>query len=515
MFVKKPAPALKRASRPAIFWLIVLIGAAVMFCPWEIKAEEAPVRPSILAGTWYPGDAKSLGLQISDFLTRARPPKVSGRLVALVAPHAGYVYSGQVAAHAFALLKGRSFETVVMVGPSHRLRFSGVSVNTQDYKTPLGRVRVDRDLAAKIIKSGGGAVFSRPDVHAQEHCLEIELPFLQVVLDKAKIVPIIMGSHDLATCRTLAQTLAQVLRGKNALLLVSTDLSHYHPGDEARTMDEALIKRVQAFDPLPLHQDLISGRIEACGGGPLIAVMMAAKALGANQAVILKYAHSGDVTGDNSKVVGYLSAAFTQKEHGRNPSPGVSLGLDLEDQRLLLTIARQSITAALEGKKFNLPADLPPRLTEKRGAFVTLKRLGRLRGCIGRLQAEKPLAKVIAAMARQAAFHDPRFPRLTKAELEGLSVEISVLTPFRLVKDVEEIQVGVHGLLIAKGSYQGLLLPQVPVEWGWDREEFLRQTCRKAGLPPQAWKEGAKIFRFSAQVFGEEDVKARPESRSR
>ena len=507
------------AGRTARLWLFLLVLGFLVLIGGSAFAKQVQVRPSALAGAWYPGEPEELTSWIKGFLVRARPPEISGRLKALITPHAGLKYSGQTAAYGYALLKGRDFETVVMVGPSHRARFSGVSLNTQDYETPLGRVPVDQDLAGRIIDAGGGLVKSRPELHAREHCLEIQLPFLQVVLGRFKIVPVLMGDQDLETCRRLGRTLARVLGNRKVLLLASTDLSHFHPDFRAQEMDGRLIELVRAFDPEALHLELARGRIEACGGGPLVVVMKAARALGADRAAILKYAHSGQVTGDGSSVVGYLSAALietgkseepTAREESRVDGPAVA-GLDLRDKQQLLSIARRAITCGLDGTNFDLPADLSPRLLSHCGAFVTLKRRGRLRGCIGWCAAIQPLAEVVARMAVQAAFYDSRFPPLTKYELEDdLRLEISVLTPLERVEDVQEIRVGVHGLMIVKGRRRGLLLPQVPLEQGWDREKFLEQTCLKAGLPPGAWKQGAELYSFTAQVFGEEGVKSEP-----
>ncbi|MEW5726032.1 MAG: AmmeMemoRadiSam system protein A, partial [Thermodesulfobacteriota bacterium] len=297
--------------------------------------------------------------------------------------------------------------------------------------------------------------------------------------------------------------------------LCSTDLSHFYTAKEARVLDGRLIEAVKAFDPEALHRGLVEGRYEACGGGALVAVMMAAKALGAVRAEILQYGDSAAASGDESNVVGYLAAAFTGpagagagEVPAGKPESGVDPRLSAQDQKTLLALARRVILDNLELKTPELPADLPATLRTPRGAFVTLKRRGALRGCIGHVVADAPLAEVVATMAVQAAFYDPRFPPLTKAELDGLTIEISVLTPLTEVKAVGEIQVGQDGLVVEKEPYRGLLLPQVPVEQGWDRDEFLDQTCVKAGLPPGTWKEaGVKIYRFEALVFGEEDFR--------
>lgn len=487
-----------------VLWTVLIL-AVLRSTAFPAAAEQSEsVRPAVLAGTWYPRDPAALRTMIRDFLDRVSPAPASGRIRAIVVPHAGYIYSGPVAAHAFALLQGRSFDTVVLIGPAHRQGFPGVSVNRLDYETPLGRVPVDQELADRIIDAAGPMAGSRPDVHAEEHCLEIELPFLQVVLGQIKMVPVVMGSHDRETCHRLAEAVAAAVSDRNVLLLASTDLSHFHSGTRARELDRTVLDRVGAFDPEELFRDLEAGRGEACGGAPLVTVMLAARALGARDSRVLSYAHSGEVTGDNRRVVGYMAAVLTDGDAHRSPTAGVDPGLNEEDRKTLLTIARQSITAVLNGESWNLPKDLPDAVMTPRGVFVTIKRHGELRGCIGRIVADLPLAKAVGRMAVQAAFYDPRFPPLKSWELDGLSLEISVLTPLEPTPDVEAITVGVHGLLVVQGHHQGLLLPQVPVENDWNKEEFLAHTCRKAGLPANAWKDGAQLYRFSAQVFGEE-----------
>ena len=273
--------------------------------------EDKNIRPSILAGTWYPGSQDALTKMIDGYLSNVKTESLQGNLKAIIVPHAGYTYSGQVAAHAYKLLKKTDFKTVVMIGPSHRIGFRGVSINLQSgYKTPLGVVRVDQTFAKKLLNSG--TQFKRvPQAHALEHSLEIQLPFLQTVLKDFQIVPILMGKQDFRTCSDLAKSLNQVLStSEKTLLLASTDLSHFYNYNRAKELDLEFIKHIRGFDPKALGKSLSSGSCEACGGGPAIATMLAAQETGANRAVILKYANSGDVTGDHSRVVGYLSAAL-------------------------------------------------------------------------------------------------------------------------------------------------------------------------------------------------------------
>ncbi|MCP4683140.1 MAG: AmmeMemoRadiSam system protein B [Desulfobacterales bacterium] len=278
----------------------------------EEKDNKGP-RPAVLAGTWYPGTKSTLTKTIQGYLSKARAPSLAGPLKALIVPHAGYRYSGGVAAHAYKLLETRRFKRVILVGPSHRMSFKGVSVNLQSaYETPLGTVPVDQETAEKLLAAGPDIRWIK-QAHAREHSLEIQLPFLQTVLHDFKIVPILMGQQDLDTCLKLSQALVQVMgNSKDTLLLASSDLSHFHTYSRAKEMDQKFIRHIQTLDPQALSKDLDSGGCEACGRGPVITSLLAAKALGADRSVVLNYANSGDVTGDHSRVVGYLSAAFVK-----------------------------------------------------------------------------------------------------------------------------------------------------------------------------------------------------------
>ncbi|MFH1481347.1 MAG: AmmeMemoRadiSam system protein B [Pseudomonadota bacterium] len=271
------------------------------------------VRNPILAGTWYPGTQEALSKAIKGYLLNAERVPVDGEVKALIVPHAGYKYSGQVAAHAYRLLQDKDFERVIMIGPSHRVGFRGVSVNLQSgYRTPLGLVPVDRDFAKRMLNKERNIQWVA-HAHAMEHSLEIQIPFLQSVLKEFRIIPILMGDQDFGTCNDLAQQIIDTLgRAEKTLLLASTDLSHFHNYDGAKELDSEFVRQVSGFDPKGLSGSLSSGRCEACGGGAAVTVMLAAKAFGANQSVILHYANSGDVTGDRRGVVGYLSSALVK-----------------------------------------------------------------------------------------------------------------------------------------------------------------------------------------------------------
>ncbi len=499
------------ATRKALTGFLCL-GIAVLVLHAGYGLAESPrdrIRESVIAGTWYPGDPGTLEKTLRGYLDAvpetedktpfAEPP------TALIVPHAGYRYSGQVAAHAYKRLQNAPFDTVFIIAPSHRVRFSGVSVyDGAGYRTPLGVVPIDRETTTALMQSDDRIRYV-PEAHAQEHSLEIQLPFLQTVLGDFTLVPLVMGDQSLSTCRWLSEKAASAARGKSALIVASTDLSHYHSYEAAKKLDKVVLDRVAAFDPEGLNRRLASGECEACGGGPMVAAMMAARHLGADDAQVLNYANSGDVTGDKSRVVGYMAAVFWKsgsKKQSDNSSEKNGPGLSKAEKALLHKIARESIVARLKGQsppKHDIPS---PTLKETRGAFVTLKKNGRLRGCIGHIVGRLPLADTVREMAQAAAFEDPRFPPVTASEFDDMEIEISAMTPLKEIDAMEEIQVGIHGLYITNGRRSGLLLPQVATEYGWNRQTFLEQTCRKAGLPKDAWKaSGTKIFTFSAEVF--------------
>jgi len=265
------------------------------------------VRRSVIAGSWYPGTERELRKTVQGYLDNVEKEKLDGELIGLISPHAGYIYSGQVAAYAYKQLDGLSYDTVAVISPVHRMlvgRFAATSAAA--YETPLGLVEVDTALVEAADREVSLAYVAQDN----EHSLEIQLPFLQVVLGKFKLLPIMMGDQDLSSCQKLGTALAKVLRGRKALLVASTDLSHFHNYDTAVRLDKIVLERVGAYDPEGLAQALERGKCEACGGGPVIAVMLAAKELGANKARVLKYMNSGDVTGDRYQVVGYMAAAL-------------------------------------------------------------------------------------------------------------------------------------------------------------------------------------------------------------
>ena len=475
------------------------------------------VRPAGVAGGFYPADPTQLRKMINDFLAKASASKMQQPLLALVSPHAGYPYSGGVAAHAYALLLGRKFARVVVIAPSHYEAFAFSSVYDGDaYSTPLGEVPVDKAFAAKLVSMSPLIKFSgrgHGEIEGHwEHALEDELPFLQQVLGDFKLVPIVMGDQSYESSRALGVALAELIRKENpsangdfdTLIVASSDLSHYHPYNDAEVLDHKTLAGIETWDYFNLSLNFGRRVWEACGGGGVVAAMIAAERLGANHATILAYANSGDITGDKSRVVGYGAVALT-KDSSQPDSHSKEFRLDGKEQGVLMDIARKSVETAV--REHNLYQPLPPTLEAlltERGAFVTLTENGELRGCIGDLSPSKPLYLMVRDVAVLAALRDSRFRPVGAGELNRLEYEISVLSPFHKVTDWKQIRVGHHGLVVRQGESEGVLLPQVAVEQRWDRTTFLNEVCLKAGLPSRCWQdESADLFLFTAWVFGE------------
>jgi AmmeMemoRadiSam system protein B/AmmeMemoRadiSam system protein A len=473
------------------------------------KSEMEKVRLAGVAGSFYPADPAALTAMMDAMLAKVPPRTLDGPVLAVIAPHAGYEYSGPVAAYTYAALRGRSYSRVVVIAPSHYEAFDFTSVYDGDaYRTPLGDVPVDKSFAQQLVRADASLRLSSrghtPTAQGAEHALEDQLPWLQHVLGQFTLVPVVMGNQSYENSRALGLALARMIKGSDTLIVASSDLSHYHPYDEAVKIDRKTLDAIQAWDYLSMSRNFESRVWEACGGAPIVAAMIAAERMGANQAKLLKYANSGDVTGDKSRVVGYSAWALLKAPHAQVVDQPFTLSE--QDKRELLNLARLSVEHAVREKSAYEPAASDSEmLSQERGAFVTLKIHGELRGCIGYTSAIKPLYQTVRDTATYAALQDPRFAPVSKDELPKLQYEVSVLSPLRRVLNTQEIVVGQHGLLMKNDGAEGILLPQVPVEEHWDRDTFLEQTCRKAGMNSNCWKdENTDIFQFTAVVFNEQ-----------
>jgi len=455
------------------------------------------IRPPAFAGQFYAADPVRLAAEIDGYLAAAVPAASSpaGRIIGLIVPHAGYVYSGPTAAASYALVRGLDIDTVVIIGPSHRVAFEGVSIWPDGgFETPLGVARVDESLARELAKALGSRF--RPQAFAEEHSIEVQIPFVQRALPGAAIVPIVMGSQTRATIRAMAAALAKAGRDRKVLVVASTDLSHFLPKARAQASDAATAALIQDLETETLIRKVEANENIMCGGGPVAALLLLADKTGQPRVEILART---DSSGFGGPVVGYLAAAVRA---GGEPA-AEEFALTAEEKAGLLKMARASLTGYLAGRAEIDDLSGRDKFRAPRGVFVTLTKAGALRGCIGFVEPILPLGRAVIRAAIYAATEDPRFRPVTASELDDLLIEISVLTPAREISDPNLVKVGPHGLIVEKNGLRGLLLPQVPVDNGWDRETFLDETCVKAGLPRDAWRRGAKLSVFEAIVFRE------------
>lgn len=478
--------------------------------------------PSLLAGKFYPADKDALISQLNTYIKRAKKIYLSD-IWGLVAPHAGYKYSALIQAAAYKQVWHKPIKTVVLVAFSHNpqnpdgsLKQKGIATTlAPSFTTPLGEIGVDLEEVQKII-DGYPFIQRSRELFLSEHSLEAQLPFIQKALPTAKIVPLMFGAEaDVKQAKMLGAMLAEryALRG-DCLVVATTDMSHYHSYDKANAMDGRALKLVTTLKTDELKQANDEGSIQFCGLYPLLSLMYAQKKFSLKAPTILEYKNSGDTTGKKEEVVGYSAIAFARpvlkKMKNIEKTKGVTMEYTLTDdqKKSLLKLARETVESYVKNRvKPEFEID-DPMLLDKGAAFVTLEKNNRLRGCIGHTEARLPLWQCVRDMAIAAATQDPRFPPVSEDELDKLSFEISVLTPMKKVDSVENIQVGRDGLMMEKGFYRGLLLPQVPVEWGWNREKFLDHTAEKAGLPQNAWRDGSvTIYSFQGLVFNDEELK--------
>ncbi|MBN1497359.1 MAG: AmmeMemoRadiSam system protein B [Spirochaetes bacterium] len=494
------------------------------------RESSATIKRSNLAGQWYSADRTELSRSIDRLL--ARPAAVFQRRdpLILVLPHAGYAYSGGIAAAGYRALgtvgkPAVTTDLVVILGPSHYSAFSGCALIDADYyETPLGRVRLERGVAERL---GKNALFRHnPSMYEREHSIEIHLPFLQRIFGSAierdiSVLPVLVGELDDREAARAAGAIAAAVAGKHPLFIISSDFTHYGPrfgympfknetasgtAQKLKKVDRDAIEFILKRDIAGFSSYVERTGITICGRNPIkIAMALPIEGPGAE---IIAYDTSGAITGDYENSVSYASIIFYGRLAGSAGAAAPdTFALAEQDRLFLLRAARDNIRSWLEKKRGIrfFPTDVPKTCLEKRGVFVTLKKKGALRGCIGYIVGTMPLIQGVLDASYNAAFRDPRFGPLGRDELKEIAIEISVLTAPVPVRSVKEIQTGRDGLIVERGRYRGLLLPQVAVEQGWGPERFLDETCLKAGLPAGAWKDGiTTVSRFQAIVFGEE-----------
>jgi len=457
------------------------------------------IKKPVVAGAFYPATSVVLAGQVDKYLREAKPQQIDGQIIALISPHAGYIYSGPVAAYGYKAISNRKYDTIIIIGPSHHISFDGVSVLEKGfYQTPLGGVEIDSELVKDLKKFKKGLIYFQPRAYEAEHSVEVQIPFLQRTLKDFRIVTLILGSHNYKTCKDLSAALVSAIRksGKKVLIIASTDLSHFYSYDDAVLKDQVTLSELLNFDAERFAEKVSKGECELCGAAPVLATLFASKELGANKIAVLKYANSGDTAGDKSRVVGYGSLAIYREE--------VNM-LNAEQQKKLLSIARRTIEDYVKERKRAEVTETDPELLKEKGAFVTLRKGENLRGCIGNIIGHGPLYLTVRDMAIASSTEDPRFPPVTPNELKDIKIEISVLSEPRRITNPDEIELGVHGVIIKRGFRSGVFLPQVATETGWTKEEFLSNLCaHKAGLSTDAWMDKkTEIYIFTAQVFEE------------
>jgi AmmeMemoRadiSam system protein B/AmmeMemoRadiSam system protein A len=490
----------------------------LLFCFVDCSSQDKQIdRQPAVAGQFYPADRGELEKLLGQLYARAAASKNLKDVVALISPHAGYIYSGITAASAFNQISPeKEYETIFIIGSSHHLAFEGASIYTQgNFITPLGPILVNTTIVQNILKNN--AVFSnRMDAHTREHSLEVQLPLLQYRLKKKfSFVPIVIGTQSTEICQRIADALRPYVQLKN-LFVISTDFSHYPSDTDARIVDKATADAIISNSPLNLIKTITNNEqkripqlaTSLCGWTSVLTLLYMTEKNPLVEFTHIEYKNSGDSNyGEKNRVVGYHAIAVSlQKKKERQ-----AFILSDQDKRVLLKIARKTVIQYVSERK--KPAvdekTLSQVLKKNCGAFVTLKKHGNLRGCIGRFEPDEPLYKIVQDMAIASSTQDYRFSPVDPNEMPELEIEISVLTPMQRISTVEEVELGRHGIYIRKGNRSGTFLPQVATETGWTKEEFLGHCAQdKAGIGWNGWKE-AEMFVYEALVFSEKEFDAK------
>lgn len=447
------------------------------------------VRPPAVAGSFYPRNPAQLARDVDSYL-EAAPAHAGDAPKAIIVPHAGYVYSGPVAATAYrALAPARArIRRVVLLGPAHRVAVRGLALpGATAFATPLGEIPVDAELVARIRDLP--QVLVHPRCHAPEHSLEVQLPFLQRALDSFSLLPLVVGQ---ATADEVAEVLRAVWGGPETLIVISSDLSHYLPYPVATATDRATVDLIVHRQPTLTHD-------QACGATPVNGLLVALRG-GTLEPELVDLRNSGDTAGPRDQVVGYAAVLFNERRRAVD-GDDESLG------RTLVALARAAIDEAVSGERAPRLAS-QARLDDDGAVFVTLTENGRLRGCIGSLEAYRPLREDVIDNAVAAACRDPRFPPLAATELPRVKVEVSLLSPpepLAVASEAEawaRVRPGIDGIVLEVGRHRATFLPQV-----WDQlptpQEFFAHLKRKAGLPADFWSPDLRLSRYTVRKWSE------------
>ncbi len=494
----------------------VLIVVLSIMCMMETFAQtNLTDRQPYAAGRFYTDNRQALSADIAGLFASCSRTPASWDVRAIIAPHAGYVFSGKIAAEAFHAIPPSSvYKNIFIIGSSHVMSFDGASVyNTGDYVTPLGKAHVNRDIADKL--KNDNKVFDFPvDAHIREHCIEVEVPFIQSYFSKTPdIVPIIIGTYNESTIKKIAEALRPYFTDEN-LFVISSDFSHYPSYSDARRTDSITAAALGSGKP---ETFLAALKKNADGDVPGLVTSMCGWTSGLTLLYLIQgdknleirhigYSNSGDSEyGDKTKVVGYHAFAVIDRRGNREKQADTASDIEISrtEKNQLFKIAESSIRTMLyEHKKIEIDEkEMTGNLKKQLGAFVTLKVNGALRGCIGRFISSDPLCVAVRESAIASAFDDPRFVPLTREELDRISIEITVLGPLRKISDTSEIVLGKHGIYIKKGTRSGTMLPQVATENHWTKDQFLGYTSReKAGIGWDGWKD-AEIYIYEGIVL--------------
>ena len=483
---------------------------------WLTYAQEADFplnRTPAVAGSFYPAGKAALQSNLEQLFAQAAPMQFEGQIQSLIVPHAGYPFSGVVAASAYkSIPKDAKYSNIFIIASSHREQFTGSSVyNVGNYLTPLGEVPVNRELATALISQNRGITY-HPRAHDREHSIEVQIPFLQYHLEELPpIVPIVMGSSSVAAARDLAAALHPYFTPEN-LFIISADFSHYPDYEDAVRVDGLTAEAIGMKDPQGFYNTLRKINNEAvpnlvtstCGWSSILTMLYLADTRNEMEITPILYRNSGDSReGDKERVVGYWAIAGHLA-----PSMPHAFMLQPDDKKTLLDLSRSTLINFIEKGELFQPevGSLPPALRQPAGAFVSLYTGDRLRGCIGDFNSDDPLYFVVQEMTLAAATRDPRFAPVESPELPYIQIEISVLTPLRKISSIDEFQLGKHGIYMTRDGKSGTYLPQVAEGTGWSTEEFLGHCAReKAGLGWEGWKD-ADLYTYEAIVFREERI---------
>lgn len=486
---------------------IIIFLILILMCGSKPQKREAKmVRKPCVSGQFYPADKIQLEKDIKNYLKEAEVKEIKDEIIGVLSPHAGYPFSGKVAAHSYKIIKDLEANTIILLGPSHQASFKGFALyGSGAWQTPLGEVLIDEEIS-KELRERCVYLKDLKEAHNFEHSLEVQIPFLQVIYKDFKIVPIMVLFPTYEECENLAKAISEVIKSskKKILFVISSDLYHGYSYKECVETDKKTLSYIENLAPKKFYEGLLKEEIQACGGFPILIGILIAKNLSKEaKATILNYTNSNDVMGVKSGYcVGYGSVVFTIPKEKEDE---FSLKLSEAEKKELLNIARQTLESYLNNRKIPDFKITSENLRKRYGVFVTLEKFGELRGCIGYIEGIKPLYEGVIDNALNAALRDPRFPPVSLKELKDIKIEITILSPLKKINDINEIVVGKHGIFIKKWFYQGLLLPQVATENNWDRETFLRHTCLKAGLNPDSYKDkDTEIYIFEGLIISEE-----------